>query len=222
VNPEVLDLRLWTRLPAAAERFWSTATVNDAVSMYRRLDAFIDRVLPAVGIDLHAKVAARWRLLGVEAPWDDLLAMLEPVKWYGRLLGAEALAARLAGSEMPQARPYDVTSRLDGLIDHLPVESRKARQVAQLCEQAAAGQTAARRDLESLVRGWRSLAERAADAPAGLAPLALKLAKLGSLILARLEQGTRTSRTTLDDLQVPEAEFVLALPPSLHRWLGEA
>jgi len=220
VNPEVLDLRLWGRLPAVAERFWSAVTMTDAVDMYRRQDAFIDRVLPAVGIDLSTRT--RWQTLGIGAPWDALLEMLEPVKWYGRLLGAEALAARLAGSEMPQARPYDLSSRLDGLIDHLPVESRAARQVAQLCTRAEADGGGAREELKCLIGRWQTMAGSAADAPAGLAPLALKLGRLGELIIGRLEKSECASTAALDDLLVPEGEFVLALPPSLHRWLIDA
>jgi hypothetical protein len=205
-----------------AERFWSAATLTDAGDVSRRQDAFLDRSLPLSGIDLAGHTTDRWRGLGVGEAWDDLLEMLEPVKWYGRLLGAEALAARLAGSEMPQARPYDLASPLDQLIDHLPVESRMARTVAELCEQAVgddAGGQAARAQLLKRVERWRQLGQSSGDAPRGLGPLVEKLALLGGLIVDRLDGGAPVSDAMLNELFAPEGEFVLALPPGLHRWL---
>ena len=215
----MLDLRLWTRLPALAERFWSPATLTDPADLYRRLDVFVDRVLPAAGISLMADTRSHWRRLGVDPAWDDFLEMVEPVKWYGRLLGAEALAARLSGTEMPQARPYDPASPLDSLIDHLPVESRRARQVAGLCARVIRDDGDARAELEALIRRWRALAAGAADAPAGLAPLVGKLIRLGELIEDRLSGGSAVPETVLAELQNPEGEFILALPPPLRQWL---
>ena len=37
VNPEVLSTRLYSRLPAVAERLWSPASCTDPASMYERL-----------------------------------------------------------------------------------------------------------------------------------------------------------------------------------------
>jgi hexosaminidase len=219
VNSKVLDLRLWSRLPAVAERFWSSPSLTDSQDMYRRQDVFIDQVLPQCGIDLNGGTRSRWRTLGIESRWDDLLEMLEPVKWYGRLLGAEALAARLAGTEMPQARPYDLSSRLDGLIDHLPVDGRKARQIALSCERAGSGDEGAREDVDLTIHRWRALAEAHTEAPEGLGPMAVKLGVLGELIARRLADGVRAEPSALSELLIPEGEFMLALPPSLYRWL---
>ena len=221
VTAELLDLRLWSRLPAVAERFWS-ATAAEEIG--RRQDAFQDLVLPLAGIDLRATTTERWRSLGVTAPWDALLEMLEPVKWYARLLGAEALAARLAGSEMPQARPYDLRSTLDQLIDHLPVESRTARHVAELCLASERGDgegETARAELRAHTARWRALAGASEDAPAGLGSLALKLGRLADLIEQRLA-GTPAAESELAELLVPAGEFMLAQPPALHRWLAQA
>lgn len=221
VTADVLDLRLWTRLPAVAERFWSAGTLVDAGDVSRRQDQFVDRLLPLSGIRLTEQTTARWRELGVSEAWDDLLGMLEPIKWYGRLLGMEALAARIAGTEMPQARPYDLSSPLDQLIDHLPVESRAAREVADLCVRAVGSETEkqiARDSVRKRLGVWKKLAEASAEAPGGLGPLAVKLAGLGELIAARLA-GEIQAQERLAPLLVPEGEFMLALPPALHRWL---
>ena len=51
--------------------------------------------------------------------WWPLIEQLEPVKWYARLLGEQALQARLSGVEMPQARPYDADTPLDRAVDVL-------------------------------------------------------------------------------------------------------
>ncbi len=221
VTPEVLDMRLWSRLPAVAERFWSPATLTDSREVNRRQDVFLDRSLPLSGIELTANTSARWRSLGISEAWDDLVCMLEPIKWYGRLLGMEALNARIAGTEMPQARPYDVASALDQLIDHLPVESRTARAVAELCEQATSEQAergVARETLLRYLKLWKKLGEASDEAPVGLSPLASKLAELGRLIERRLE-GEAQSAETIAGLLVPEGEFMLALPRVLYRWL---
>lgn len=106
VDDATLPARLWSRLPAVAERLWSPASITD-------MDALRDR-WPA------------WCDFGVE---DELLALCEPVKWYGRLLGEIALNARIAGEEMPQARPYDADTPLNRPVDQLPPESLAARVV---------------------------------------------------------------------------------------------
>lgn len=38
INPESIDSRIWPRLAAVAERFWSSREVQDPADMYRRLD----------------------------------------------------------------------------------------------------------------------------------------------------------------------------------------
>ncbi len=218
VTDAVLDLRLWSRLPAVAERFWSPGTLVDAEDACRRQDGFQDRMLPLAGIDLEQQASSRWRALGVSESWDELVRMLEPVRWYGRLLGMEALRARIAGSEMPQARPYDLSSPLDQLIDHLPVESRDARDVAELCRNADAGDSAARDLLQITLARWRELAAASTDAPQGLGPLAVRLAELAGIIEQRLA-GSTVEPAVLVEVIRPEGEFMLALPPALQRWL---
>ena len=51
----------------------------------------------------------------------------EPTKWYSRLLGAEALASRISGTEMPISRPYSVSTKLNRVVDFLPSESLDAQ-----------------------------------------------------------------------------------------------
>jgi hexosaminidase len=221
VTADVLDLRLFSRLPALAERFWSAAALTNTEDVSRRQDLFLDHQLPLAGIDLAAQTEFRWREAGIDKFWSELVRMLEPIKWYGRLLGMKALAARIAGTEMPQARPYDLASPLNQLIDHLPVESRSARELAALClqaaEEGAAGQSALAL-LRQRLQMFAQLGAASAEAPQGLGPLAQKLAGLGELIEHRLD-GQAAAPDQLRELIRPEDEFVLALPPALWRWL---
>ncbi|MEJ2087411.1 MAG: family 20 glycosylhydrolase, partial [Gammaproteobacteria bacterium] len=50
VTDELLDLRLWTRLPAVAERFWSPRELEDLRDLHRRLDDYLRRIHPLSGL----------------------------------------------------------------------------------------------------------------------------------------------------------------------------
>ncbi|MEC8070641.1 MAG: hypothetical protein VX140_00590, partial [Pseudomonadota bacterium] len=88
--------------------------------------------------------------LGLTDQQIQAVQYLEPTKWYSRLLGAQALQARMQGSEMPQARPYTVATPLNKVVDYLMPESFASRglkdavtgehldELALLCEGAVA------------------------------------------------------------------------------------
>lgn len=218
VVPAVLDTRLWSRLPAVAERFWSPAGRVAEDHLYTRLDRFLDSELPEVGIDISAAFEAALARLGLAGEWREVAALMEPVKWYGRLLGAEALAARIEGREMPQARPYGVRTPLDGLVDHLPPESRSARRLAAVCRSAGERDDSAVLSLEKTLARWRALAARR-DVPGGLAEPLQRLLLLADVIESRLASGAPAAPATLTALGAPMGELVLALPPALQAWL---
>jgi hexosaminidase len=219
VDADVLDVRLWSRLPALAERFWSPAGQQGLDNLYRRVDGFLDHIHPLRGIDLALRTRERFESLGIEGDWQELIDMLEPVKWYGRLLGNEALAARIEGREMPQGRPYTVTTPMNALVDHLPPESRRARRIAGFCEREAAGEEEAAGRLEEAALRWRALDAARDRAPAGLAEPAARLGRLAELVLARLTDGEPVPEDTLAEIARPMGELMIALPPGLHRWL---
>lgn len=216
VDADALDVRLWSRLPALAERFWSASDVQDVGDMRRRLRG-LQSALPRAGIDLAAQVHAGLKRAGVAPAWMPLIEMLEPVKWYARLLGADALAARLAGREMPLSRPYTADTPLDRVVDILPPEAVAAHDLADDCAAAAAGDAAARDRLLARAAGWRALPVSGAG-PVELEPLAERLIDLGRLLTSVLaEDLTRAAALArLGDLEAPVGEYVLAPVPVLR------
>ena len=136
VTDDLLPLRVWSRMPAIAERLWSDIAVRDVDDMYRRLSTG-HALLASTGIaDLEAVTARGLARLGLSAAdraeLAPLLAALEPVKWYARLLGPTAMAQRTAGeAEDAAARPYDTTTELNRVVDLLPPESLAARGLAR-------------------------------------------------------------------------------------------
>jgi hypothetical protein len=151
--------------------------------------------------------------------------MLEPVKWYGRLLGEVALQARISGERIPQARPYDADTPLTSIADYLAPESQLGRQVDALCTALLDEPGAARAmtELEKLATGWISLNPAAAAAPAPLAELAAACGELGRLVIERL-QGVPAPQTEaqLAEITAPRGELMVAVGPLLHRWLTES
>ncbi len=220
VDARVLDVRLWSRMPALAERFWSPAGPGDVDDMYRRLEAVLARLPGWAGVDVAAQSRALLLEAGVQQPWLPLVEVLEPVKWYGRLLGEDALAARLQGREMPQARPYDADTPLNRAVDALPPESLPTRRMAGLCRAEARGDAGARAQLEALARSWREL-PRSGAGPAELEALARELAALSGLVLGVLDGSLAVdeARRRLAAAAAPVGEYLLAPVPVLRRWL---
>lgn len=86
VTPENVDSRIWPRMAAIAERFWSDQSVRDIPDMYRRMD-IISLQLEELGI-MHIKNQEMMlrRLVKGEntAALKTLVDVLEPVKLYSR------------------------------------------------------------------------------------------------------------------------------------------
>ena len=123
VTDELLDTRLWSRMPAIAERFWRGPGADDVDGVYERAEstrATLDRlgILPPDNA-------------GLIHDYPDLaplIEMLEPVKWYLRLLGVEEFQRRVSGlGGSGDPRPYDTTTPLDRIVDRIPPESLATR-----------------------------------------------------------------------------------------------
>ena len=140
VTDELLATRVWSRMPAIAERFWGTATPGDPLP---RLMAS-RRALASLGI-LSEDGAA----LEAFADLAPLIEMLEPVKWYRRLLGDANFTRRVNGlGGDAEARPYDATTPLDRPVDRIAPESWASRR--------AEADLAAGRSMRRWIAGWRA------------------------------------------------------------------
>ena len=145
VTPENVDMRIWPRMAAIAERLWSPEDVKDADSMYRRL-AITSRRLDSLGLThrtAHYHMLERLTALRPTGSLETLDSVLEPVKGYAR----------------EEARDYSSFTPLNRLVDATP-ESNAAREFAKLAADPGANQDAIRK----LLTTWR-------DNKSQLAPL---------------------------------------------------
>jgi hexosaminidase len=134
---ENIDARIWPRMAAIAERFWSPQGVKDVDSMYRRLAA-VSRWLDFVGLTHRANYPLMLeRLTNLQhiASLRALDEILEPVKGYAR----------------EEARPYDVFTPLNRLVDATRPESDAAREFSML----AANWSANKDKIQKQLTVWR-------------------------------------------------------------------
>lgn len=145
VTAETLDAKLWPRLAAIAERFWSPRTVTDVASMYTRLDA-VNRWLEWLGLTQRSNLELMRERLAANSPVEPLDAfasMIEPVKGYER-----------------HRSPYGASTPFNHLVDAIPPESDSARVFRDAVDDYLAMPNAAAADaLRAQLRAW----SRAAD-----------------------------------------------------------
>jgi hexosaminidase len=109
---ENLDSRLWPRLAAIAERFWSPESVSDAASMYDRLKE-VNLWLEWLGLAQRSNLELMLRrLAGPDIrSLQTFASALEPVKGYER-----------------HRNHYGASSSFNRLVDAIPPESDAARE----------------------------------------------------------------------------------------------
>ncbi len=146
ITPETIDSRLWPRLAAIAERFWSPQEIRDDQSMYRRLEEVSWR-LGWYGVDLESSYELMLHRL---AGSDDIAALriladvMEPAKDYAR-------------TEIFPPPPVKSTP-LNRLADATRPESVVARHFAELVETYIQGgykDSAAEAQIRASLVKWR-------------------------------------------------------------------
>ena len=202
VTDELLDTRLWSRMPAVAERLWRTDLdpSRDLEGFYGRL-AESRSVLDALGI------------VGEDGAWADvapgvrpLVEMLEPVKWYRRLLGTGEYERRINGlGGSADARPYDVLTPLDRIVDRLPPESLASRRAeADLARGAP---------MDAWTEGWRSQSVALASHPA----LQTELGAASEALAALADVVDGKATTDPATLAGPFGEYLLPVAYAVKR-----
>ena len=211
VDERVLPVRLWSRMPAIAERLWSVEVPpNDPGG---RLEASLDRLAAAGLVDVKQTSRKLLAQFGVVESQLDVVELLEPVKWYGRLLGGQALKARIEGSVMPEARPYSTDTRLDRPVDALLPESFAARRFAELLQGDAGPLHRECSRLLSLCRAGGFPAEL--QEPAGR--LADVLTTVLDVLGSRID--SHAARASVAAAAEPCGEYIVAVAPPVQAWL---
>jgi len=221
VTPELLDTRVWPRMAAIAERFWSPREVTDVADMYRRLGA-VSRDLEWLGLTHgveYEKMLERLAGGGPVGPVRTLADVVEPVKDYAR----EA------------AHPYDRFSPLNRLIDVARPDSDTVRRFAMLVDRMGAGDLP---EIREWLMRWRDNQMRLAPMIANSALLAedaelsknlSAIAEVGLQALDRL-QGAQPraagwieeKRALLERARQPKGELILSVEPAIWKLVEAA
>lgn len=224
IAPESIDSRIWPRLAAVAERFWSPRSVTDVGDMYRRL-AIQDVRLEQLGLgqESHTDRFLRRIMNGPDiAPLADLLGFAEPV----------TLGQRVHGGPTTQITP------LVQVVDAAQPDPPNRWRIQQLVADVIASprtNVAAHDTLAKWFSDWRDLAPRVHDAgnrsplAQGAIPAADALARVGTIGLAALEarkSGMPLSQAWTDSAKViltaadkPQGLLHLVVVPAVRRLL---
>jgi hexosaminidase len=115
VSAENVESRIWPRMAAMAERFWSPQNVQDVNSMYQRLEV-ISRELNSLGLTHNSSYPVMLRRIAGSEDIADLKTLadvVEPTKGYTRYKTAPVKPTALVPLNrlVDAARPESMTAR---------------------------------------------------------------------------------------------------------------
>jgi hexosaminidase len=146
ISQENIDSRIWPRMAAIAERFWSPRTVTDVADMYRRL-AFMSVELEELGLthETYRDKMLR-RMAGTQEIEElkTLVSVIEPLKGLGR----EKIL------QITQQTP------LTRLVDVAGADSRAARELALMINEMLEDAPRFRRErsgIQDALNEWRKV-----------------------------------------------------------------
>ena len=218
VTPETIDSRIWPRMAAIAERFWSPAEVTDTSDMYRRLD-LVSRRLATTGILHRANYEPMLERLTGGRPTAALRAIVdivEPVRDYNRGRGQSFTSLTPLNRIVDAARPdSEEARRFDRLVDALIADTSKAAGRDAIVERLLGWQRHAR-DVRLLLES-----ELLQDA----APIVRSLEEISAIGLKAVEAlRTRTplvltpgENEALTRAAAPSADVLLMVAPPVKR-----
>ncbi|MGB8014047.1 MAG: family 20 glycosylhydrolase [Terriglobales bacterium] len=162
VTPETIDARMWPRLAAIAERFWSPQEVRDNLSMYQRLEE-VNWRLGWIGLDVTSNYDSGYDLNYASNYVSNYALLLH------RLTGSHDIAAlRVLAEVVEPTKDYTRTevfpqppvksTPLNRLVDAARPESTVARQFAELVAiylQSANKDSAAEAQIRARLIQWR-------------------------------------------------------------------
>jgi len=153
VNPQTIDSRVWPRMAAIAERFWSRRDVRDVDDMFRRLARIsVQLEEHGLGHESHRARMARRIARGRDSEAiETLLTVVQPVQGYKR--GAQFKEAY--GEPPSQMTP--LTRLVDAAIADPPEARVFAAQVSRLIADAPVYERS-RAEVRKTFTAWREAA----------------------------------------------------------------
>jgi hexosaminidase len=216
VSPETIDSRIWSRMPAIAERFWSPREVNDVDDMYRRLSV-IQNQLEELGLTHRKNQAVLLRRLTNNqdiSALQTLVSIIEPVKEYRRY----------------GLRPQTMLSPLTGLIDAANTDAPNAMIFNRTVDEMIADNSTAK--VKNMLNEWRDAADKLAPVMENSAALAeakpllenwRNLNAIGLEAISYLEKNEtppadwQTAKLKmLDEIAKPKAALEFAVIPGMR------
>ena len=222
VTDEMLDARLWPRLAAISERFWSPQDIRDPDSMSARLPA-IEAELQVLGNQAQSNT---YRMAARLAPADPqslltLLSVTGPVRNYARNHQAWQYLHKVPITEQHFDTPADIAAP----------DSFAAQAFDRDVRAYLSGQSTLKPDLRARLVAWRdndaAIVRLAARYPVlrPLLPVSAELAALARAGLAALDGGGHgwredarhaiaTARQQIEASATTKAAHSMAQPPA--------
>lgn len=240
VSDEMLDVRLWPRTAALAERFWSPASARDVAGLYKRLEPLMQDLRSRGLRDEVNRAAMLQRLApGLEPTVSGFLDLVGPTRNHthfhalrASLMGQPPTAQSLTELADIAAPDSFTAARIDRLVTAFLAGDRAAglelraelvrsravaaafRTVAPLHPALAAAEPVAR-DAESLA----AVGIEALDALLGGAVMTADRHRNAQSLLNRQAAATAASATILQGFVNPQppADLLILFAPSIAR-----
>ncbi len=204
-DAETVDSRIWPRMAAIAERFWSPKDVTDVASMYDRLEQ-VSRRLDFTGIRHRADYAPMLARLAGERPDAPLRTLAD---------ACEALGLGGPGSRS-RARVYTSLVPLNRLVDAARPESELVRHLEAAATRHSAPDLALLREQFQIWAANDTRFQKLADEDYfldELRPLSRDLSELGTIGLKVLDDLAQNQPPSPDWLSAQTAELARIAKP---------